>query len=112
MAAQFPVGIHCSSSPLSTSSGSDVSEGLTLKHQYLLGIQQAYKPGIGKQKLEASLGWFMCHPKTCVLVEPLDEKSLNNVADGWQMPITTHFQSANKLVFSKGGQYPMWPSTK
>ena len=42
MAAQFPVGIHCSSSPLSTSSGSDVSEGLTLKHQQLLGIQQAY----------------------------------------------------------------------
>ncbi|KAK7841211.1 hypothetical protein CFP56_015713 [Quercus suber] len=54
----------------------------------------------------------MCPPKTCVLLESLDEKSMNNVADGWQMPITTHFQSANKLVFTKGRQYPMWPSTK
>ena len=73
-----------------------------MKHQELFGIQQAYKPGIGKRKVEASPGWFMCPPKTCVYLEPLDEISLNNVADGWQMPMTMPFQSAKKLVFFKG----------
>uniref|UniRef100_A0A7N2LLR7 Uncharacterized protein n=1 Tax=Quercus lobata TaxID=97700 RepID=A0A7N2LLR7_QUELO len=39
-AAPFPVGIHCSSSPLSTSSGSDASEGLTLRLLELLGFSR------------------------------------------------------------------------
>ncbi|KAK7841213.1 udp-sugar pyrophosphorylase [Quercus suber] len=38
----------------------------------------------------------MCPPKTCVYLEPLDKISLNNVADGWQMPMTMPFQSVKK----------------
>ncbi|KAF3955156.1 hypothetical protein CMV_019594 [Castanea mollissima] len=49
-----------SSSPLSTSYGSDASEGLTLKHQELLRSQQAHKPGTGKKKLEASPDSIQC----------------------------------------------------
>ena len=67
-----------------------------------LGFNNLCILGIGKRKVEASPGWFMCPPKTCVYLEPLDEISLNNVVDGWQMPMTIPFQSAKKFVFSKG----------
>ena len=102
---------HCSSSPLSTSSGSDASEGLTLRllelleFSRLINLEQESKSQKHHQVGSHAL-------LKLVLLESLDEKSLNNVADGWQMPIMTHFQSANKLVFTKGRQYPMWPSTK
>jgi hypothetical protein len=97
----FPFGIHCSSQ-LSESSDSDASEGLALKYPELLGIQQAYKPGIGKKKVEASPDWFVSPPKTCVLLNPPDEKSLKNAADDCQMPITSDvFNQQMNSILSK-----------
>ena len=102
---------HCSSSPLSTSSGSDAFEGFTLRLLELLGFSRLINlEQESKSQKHQQVG--SCALLKLVLLESLDEKSLNNVADGWQMPIMTHFQSANKLVFTKGRQYPMWPSTK
>lgn len=86
----YPVGIHCSSPQRSGSSGSDTSEGLALKYPELLGIQQAYKPGIGKKKVDASSDWFVSPPKTCVLLNPPDEKSLKNADDESEMLIASH----------------------
>ncbi|KAM4111110.1 hypothetical protein ACJW30_05G043100 [Castanea mollissima] len=100
-ATPFPVGINCSRSQLSESSGSDTSEGLAFKYPELLGIQGAYKPGIGKKKVEASPGWFVSPPKTCILLQPPDEKSLNDVADGCQMPSSHVFNNQKNLSFAK-----------
>ena len=100
-ATPFPAGINCSRSQLSKSSGSDTSEGLAFKYPELLGIQGAYKTGIGKKKVEASPGWFMSPPKTCVLLQPPDEKSLNDAADGCQMPSSHVFNQQKNLSFVK-----------
>ncbi|KAM3747522.1 hypothetical protein ACB098_05G040800 [Castanea mollissima] len=100
-ATPFPVGINCSRSQLSESSGSDTSEGLAFKYPELLGIQGAYKPGIGKKKVEASPGWFVSPPKTCILLQPPDEKSLNDAADGCQMPSSHVFNNQKNLSFAK-----------
>ncbi|KAJ9179252.1 hypothetical protein P3X46_011062 [Hevea brasiliensis] len=75
----FPVGIH---SQISESFSDSVgSENLTLKYPELMGIQRTYKPRMGKKELEASPNWFFSPPKTCVLLEPPDEKSQDTVAN-------------------------------
>jgi hypothetical protein len=75
----FPVGIH---SHISESSGSEGSEDLTLKYPELLGIQRAYKSRMGIKDLESSPNWSFSPPKTCVVLEPPVEKSLDiHVAD-------------------------------
>ncbi|XP_011038576.1 PREDICTED: uncharacterized protein LOC105135412 isoform X1 [Populus euphratica] len=70
----FPVGIH---SHISESSGSEGSEDLTLKYPELLGIQRAYKSRMGIKDLESSPNWSFSPPKTCVVLEPPVEKSLD-----------------------------------
>ncbi|KAG6669254.1 uncharacterized protein LOC122281924 [Carya illinoinensis] len=92
----FPVGVHCSDSERSESSGGDTSQGLAFKYPELLGIQQAYKLGLGKKKVEASPDWFVSPPKTCVLLDPPNEKSSKNEIDECQMPIASHV--SNQLV--------------
>ncbi|KAK4269314.1 hypothetical protein QN277_022486 [Acacia crassicarpa] len=73
----FPVGIHYSDSESSESSGSDASKGMALKYPELLGIQHISKSGAGKKRVEASPDWFMSPPKTCVLLEPPDDKAFD-----------------------------------
>ncbi|OMO70956.1 hypothetical protein CCACVL1_18545, partial [Corchorus capsularis] len=83
----FPVGIkNCG---LSESSGSDDSEDLTMRYPELLGIQRTYKSGIGKKDLESSPTWLFSPPKSCILLEPPDEKSLDNVATDHNSPIAS-----------------------
>ncbi|KAJ6762929.1 hypothetical protein OIU79_023633 [Salix purpurea] len=75
----FPVGIH---SHISESSGSEGSEDLTLKYPELLGIQRAYKSRMGIKDLNSSPNWSFSPPKTCAVLEPPVEKSLDiQVAD-------------------------------
>lgn len=62
----------------SESSGSGMSKGLALKYPELLGIQRHSKHVPQKKSLDASPEWFFSPPKTCVLMEPPDENSLNN----------------------------------
>lgn len=100
-ATPFPVGINFSRSQLSVSSVSDTSEGLAFKCPELLGIQGAYKPWIRKKKVEASPSWFMSPPKTCILLQPPDEKSLNDAADSCQMPSSHVFNQQKNLSFAK-----------
>ncbi|KAE9621387.1 hypothetical protein Lal_00032083 [Lupinus albus] len=74
----FPVGIHYSDSEDSESPGSGhASQGLAFKYPELLGIHNIPKSGIAKKTVEASPDWLMSPPKTCVLLEPPDEVSLN-----------------------------------
>lgn len=49
---------------------------LALKYQELFGIRLTHKPAIQRQEVENSLDWFLSPPKTCVLMEPTDEKLL------------------------------------
>ncbi|KAL2624767.1 hypothetical protein AAZV13_07G013700 [Glycine max] len=68
----YPVGIHCSDSK---SSGSDdSSRDLSLMYPELQGI---HKSGIGKKTVEVSPDWLTSPPKTCVLLEPPDEKKID-----------------------------------
>ncbi|XP_054781424.1 uncharacterized protein LOC129288722 [Prosopis cineraria] len=106
----FPVGIHYSNSETSDSSGGDASQGLALKYLELLGIQQISKSGAGKKTIEASPDWFMSPPKTCVLLEPTDEKPFDLEKSDKGLQITdavTINQETNKLkdnVFDEHNQ--------
>ena len=73
----FPVGIHYSDSEDSESPRRDASQGLALKYPELLGTHQIPKPGIRKKTIEASPYWLTSPPKTCVLLEPRDEESVD-----------------------------------
>ncbi|KAI4355582.1 hypothetical protein L6164_004340 [Bauhinia variegata] len=74
----FPVAIQYNDSETSESesSGGEASQGLALKYPELLGIHHISKTGIENKKVEASPDWFMSPPKTCVLLEPSNEKEL------------------------------------
>ncbi|KAL6972753.1 hypothetical protein U1Q18_026926 [Sarracenia purpurea var. burkii] len=102
----FPVGIQdFSGSETSESSSGEVSDNLALKYPELFGIQPPQKLGIGRKNngVEASPNWFMSPPKTCVLMEPSDEKSLAEATINCQLPRTacvqnqpTYFSSVNR----------------
>ncbi|XVE88812.1 hypothetical protein DITRI_Ditri19aG0098600 [Diplodiscus trichospermus] len=94
----FPVGI--SNSGFSEPSGDEASEDLTLKYPELLGIQRSYKSGIGKKELESSPTWLFSPPKSCILLEPPDEKSLDNVATDHHFPSAINQQT--EFSFLKG----------
>ena len=96
----FPVGINNSS--FSESSDGEASEDLTLKYPELLGIQRTYKSGIGKKELESSPTWLFSPPKSCILLEPPDEKSPDNVATEHQLPTTCALNQQTELFFWKG----------
>ncbi|KAJ7951708.1 UDP-N-acetylglucosamine pyrophosphorylase [Quillaja saponaria] len=91
----FPVGVH-RSLQTSDSSGSDASQDLALKYPELLGIHQVSKLEIRKKVVEASPDWFMSPPKTCVLLNPPDEKSLENTVNDSYLPRTNDVM--NELV--------------
>ncbi|XWS11995.1 hypothetical protein CRYUN_Cryun37aG0052500 [Craigia yunnanensis] len=92
----FHVGIN--NSGFSESSGGEASEDLTLKYPELLGIQRTYKSGIGKNELESSPTWLFSPPKSCILLEPPDEKSLDNVATDHHFPSAINQQRELSLL--------------
>ncbi|KAF5932018.1 hypothetical protein HYC85_028189 [Camellia sinensis] len=110
----FPVGIpDFSESEVSESSSSEASENLALKYPELFGIQPSHKLGNGRKGgVEASPDWFMSPPKTCVLMEPPDEKSLTNATSNYQLPRTAcvvkgnDVQSDNYLTGKSCNQEP------
>ncbi|XP_057977150.1 uncharacterized protein LOC131164172 [Malania oleifera] len=78
--SSLPDNDNVHKSEMSDSSGSQVSKSLALKYPELFGIQPTHKLGIRKKEVEASPDWFMSPLKTCVLMEPPDEKPLKNAA--------------------------------
>ena len=86
----FPVGLT-NYSDSESSSGSEASQGLALKYPELLGIQHAYKSGVTKKPIEESPDWFRSPPKTCVLLEPFDDQTLDNgtsaAAKNYHLPL-------------------------
>ncbi|KAJ4957634.1 hypothetical protein NE237_024745 [Protea cynaroides] len=57
----------------SESSSGEITKSLALKYPELFGPKLTQKLEIGKQ-VEASPGWFISPPKTCVLMEPPDKR--------------------------------------
>ncbi|GAV61258.1 hypothetical protein CFOL_v3_04786 [Cephalotus follicularis] len=82
----FPVGIQ-SCSGFSESSGSEAPDDLGLKYPELLGIQHPYRSGVKKKELDTSPNWLFSPPKSCVLLEPPDEKS--NIPIDHHLPFTS-----------------------
>ncbi|XP_058180866.1 uncharacterized protein LOC131299244 [Rhododendron vialii] len=78
---------------LSESSSSEGSEELALKYPELFGIQPPHKLGNGRTGVEASPDWFMSPPKTCVLMEPPEEKSFTNATSNCRLPRTACVQN-------------------
>ncbi|KAF8027599.1 hypothetical protein BT93_E0493 [Corymbia citriodora subsp. variegata] len=105
----FPVGVkNYSSSESSESSGDGASDGLATRYPELLGIRQDVKLGIiGKEKKASSPDWFMSPPKSCILMEPPDEKKLTIAATNGQFTKTIPLlaQQTDSLL-SQGNAVP------
>ncbi|KAL0319307.1 UNVERIFIED_CONTAM: hypothetical protein Sangu_2086900 [Sesamum angustifolium] len=90
----YPTGVHNSSdSPDSESSSSQTSDDLKVKYPELCGIKQNNSGHI--KVAEDSPNWIVSPPKTCVIMEPPDEKLLTNL-DGNILPpktMTAHSHS-------------------
>lgn len=106
----YPVGFKNWDSESCESSSSDACESLAFKYPELLGIQKAYKSGYSKKQVEASPEWFMSPPKTCVILELPDEKTLDNAAINCQLLLNDHVPSnqanlsVSKEIEGQGGQ--------
>ncbi|KAK5826842.1 uncharacterized protein LOC108459651 [Gossypium arboreum] len=90
----FPRGIN--NGELYDSSGSEASEDLTSKYPELLGIQRTLKSEFEKKELDSSPMWLFSPPKSCILLEPPDEKSLHNVATDHNLSSAINQQ--NKII--------------
>lgn len=95
----FRVGLQgLSSSESSESLSSGASEDLTLKHLELFGIQLTHKLGNGRNGIESSPDWFMSPPKSCVLMEPSDEKLLTDAIKNCQLSRNAYMLDQTKNV--------------
>lgn len=85
----FHVGINYTvASDLSESSDEESSDGLVAKFPELLAIRDTAKLEIEKEK-ESSPDWFFS-PKSCILMDPLDEKT--------KSATTTNCKESNILI--------------
>lgn len=89
----FPVGVRNFS--VSESSGGEVSE-----HPETFGTEPSQKLGNGKKVTEEWSNWSMSPPKTCILMEPSDEKLLNNAATDC---VNQHNQQINLFSMTENG---------
>ncbi|KAF8407100.1 hypothetical protein HHK36_006225 [Tetracentron sinense] len=97
----FPVGIQNYNGPQTfESSSSQDSKKLALKYPELFGLQPIHKIGIGRKDVETSLDWFMSPPKTCVLMEPPNVKSLINAATNSELPTTNYVLGKQTMCLS------------
>ncbi|XP_021902950.1 uncharacterized protein LOC110818389 isoform X2 [Carica papaya] len=103
----YPVGIHNSSdSQTSESSGSEYPGALALKYPELLGIQHAYKSGIGKNDIETSPDWSFSPPKSCALLEPPDERSIEKIDNKCNLPVISDIIQPIENSLSKANNEP------
>ncbi|KAK8618808.1 hypothetical protein V6N13_132787 [Hibiscus sabdariffa] len=87
--SKFVVSVGTNNSGFSESIASEeASDDLTLKYPELRGIQRTRVPEMRKKELEASPTWLFSPPKSCILLEPPDEKFLANVDTEHHLPIT------------------------
>ncbi|KAK1360212.1 2-oxoglutarate (2OG) and Fe(II)-dependent oxygenase superfamily protein [Heracleum sosnowskyi] len=78
----FPSGLHkfSDSDEDSDYSSDEASERLNSKYPELVGIKLAHEFGNGRKIVEASPVWCMSPPKTCIVMEPPEDKMLNTTA--------------------------------
>lgn len=60
----------------SSPSGREVPEDLAFKYPELKGIHEARKSVVPKKRIEDSPDWFRSPPKSCVLIEPLNNETI------------------------------------
>ncbi|KAK4427288.1 hypothetical protein Salat_1497700 [Sesamum alatum] len=91
----YPTGVHNSSESIdSESSSSQTSDDLKVKYPELFGIK-LNKFG-NRTVAEDSPNWIVSPPKTCVIMEPSDEKLLTNLAGNCLLPKTTALHTQRK----------------
>ncbi|KAM0933660.1 hypothetical protein DsansV1_C35g0231221 [Dioscorea sansibarensis] len=76
----------------------EVIENLASKYQALFGLQTTYSHAGRRKEVDESLDWFLSPPKTCVLMEPSDEKLIPTPANviALATPMWNGFESTFK----------------
>ncbi|CAA7410083.1 unnamed protein product [Spirodela intermedia] len=64
------------SGPSSSGGEEEITRTLTSKYPELFGLQLAHNPFLRRKEVDETLDWFLSPPKTCVLLEPVDDKVL------------------------------------
>ncbi|KAL8098926.1 hypothetical protein AgCh_031588 [Apium graveolens] len=79
----FPSGLHKlsdSDDDDTDSPSGEASEHLISKYPELVGIKLGHEFGNGRKIVEASPVWCMSPPKTCIVMEPPEDKMLNTTS--------------------------------
>ncbi|URE04407.1 hypothetical protein MUK42_20978 [Musa troglodytarum] len=66
----------------------EVSDSLSMKYQQLFGMQAAPVFMSRRKEVDGTLNWFLSPPRTCILLEPSDEKPLPTPANS-QLSLAT-----------------------
>ncbi|CAL9040294.1 unnamed protein product [Musa acuminata subsp. burmannicoides] len=78
----------------------EVSDCLSTKYQELFGLQPASRFVSRRKEVDETLSWFLSPPKTCILLEPSDEKPLPTPANNrlsFATPIWKDLESIQKV---------------
>ncbi|CAI9757638.1 unnamed protein product [Fraxinus pennsylvanica] len=109
----FPIGVQNSSASAdSESSSSPKSHNLAFKYPELIGIKLAHNFGNRTKGVEELPNLIMSPPKTCVIMEPPDDKLLTNISSKCLPPKTPSVHSRQALLSSmkeinhQDGHYP------
>ncbi|KAH7657678.1 hypothetical protein IHE45_17G037200 [Dioscorea alata] len=82
----------------------EVMDNLASKYQALLGLQTTYSHAGRRKEVDESLDWFLSPPKTCILMEPSDEKLIPTPANviALATPMWNGFESTFKKTKKVG----------
>ncbi|XP_011072434.1 uncharacterized protein LOC105157689 [Sesamum indicum] len=98
----YPTGVHNPSESLdSESSSNQTSDDLKVKYPELFGIK--LNNLVNRKVPEDSPNWIVSPPKTCVIMEPSDEKLLTNLDGNILLPetMTVHSQPNDLSTVNK-----------
>ncbi|CAI9753779.1 unnamed protein product [Fraxinus pennsylvanica] len=95
----FPIEVkNSSASAKSESSSSPMSHNLAVKYPELFGIKLAHNFGNSKKGVQESPDLLMSPPKTCVIMEPPDDKLLTNISSNFLPPKTPLLHGQQALM--------------
>ncbi|CAA2990791.1 Hypothetical predicted protein, partial [Olea europaea subsp. europaea] len=97
----YPIGVQDSiASADSESSSSPMSHNLAFKYPELFGIKLAHNFGNRTKGVEELPNLVMSPPKTCVIMEPPDDKLLTNISSKCLPPKTPSLHGRQALLSS------------
>jgi len=80
----------------------NILEGLTSRYQELLGLQPSNNFTNRRKEINQTLDWFLSPPKTCVLMEPTEDKPVPTPVNNGMLLLATPLWKGVESTVHKG----------